>query len=187
LSKLCAICGDNITFLSENSLSKEYKQIKICFTCYEYLATAIKGNGVAVERLQDRYRNDISKNIVNYIDSFDKKIDIPHKRNNHKKDEFMNIISNDLSKGNKKDRDKLKTNIIRLDKLSDAKKDRLIRIKIIASILLFISLLFGLLFSFYLVTQGHGVMLAIVMVIVSLGFAFVFYAIKTFLSTILDD
>lgn len=188
LSKDCAICGEKISFLSENILSRDHAKTKICFTCYEYVATIIKGNKKALEILRGRYRADISPQVVGYIDSLNADADIAPKAKAPQKDEFMDMINGKSTDVQTKisDQNTPITNIIRFDKLADAKNDKLIRIQIICTILMFCSLLGGLLFSFYLFTQGFGVMLGAVMAIVSVGFAIIFYCIKAFLSVILD-
>ncbi|MEX1377810.1 MAG: hypothetical protein AB1Z23_10135 [Eubacteriales bacterium] len=187
MSKQCAICGDKIQMMSEYNLSKDHKNVKICFTCYEYVATAMKGNPEAIKRLKQRYKDDISAKISGFVESMDKKVDFASKKSEHKKDEFMKLMSNDLSKEKNTEKHASSYNIIRLDKLSEAKKDRLIRIKIISSALVFAFLALGLLFSFYLFTQGYGGAIAIVMAIVSIGFSILFAFIKTVLSVILDS
>jgi len=188
LSKRCAICGDSITFLSENKISQNHSDIKICFTCYEYVATAHKGSRKAVEIIKGRYREDVSDKVVKYINSLEK--DIMPKESKKREDTFMELMNNDLSELKKKeDKQKAspKNNIIRLDKLSEAKKDRLIRIRIISTILTYVFGLFGFLFSIYILTQGYGAMLALVTLIMSAGFTAVFGFIKTVLSVILDE
>ena len=187
MAKQCAICGEKIQMMSEYNLSKDHKNTKICFTCYEYVATAMKGNSAAVDRLKKRYRDDISGKVSDFISSIEKSSDSDASKSEPEKDTFMKLMSNDLSKEGEKANREAQYNIIRLDKLSDAKKDRLIRIKIIANALTFVFLAGGLLFSFYIFTQGYGGMLALVMAIVSVGLSILFSFIKNILSVILDD
>lgn len=186
MSKHCAICGEKITFASDYNLSKDYKNIKICFTCYEYVATSMKGSNKAIEILKSRYREDIDSKIAKYINSFN--VDIQPKKA-AKKDEFMDLMSNDISRiqPSKNEEKPAKRTIIRLDKLTEAKKDRLLRIRIISTILSFVFLVFGLLFSFYIFTQGYGAVLAVVMASVSAGFTVVFAFIKSIISIIVNE
>lgn len=187
MSKNCAICGTKMGFNADYSLSKDYKNIKICFVCYEYAATCMKGNRRAAEILQGRYTVDIDPKIAKYINSFN--VDIQSKKNNKNKDGFMDLLGNDLSqvqteKASKKTN---KQNIFRLNKLSEAKKDRLIRIKIASKIMAFIFVFFGLLLSFYLFTQGYGSMISAVTAIFSIGFSIIFIFIINLISIILNE
>jgi len=146
LSKQCAICGSPITFLSENKLSKEHSDIKICFTCYEYLATAHKGSKKAVEILKSRYRPDIEGKVSRYINSLN--IDIMPKTNKSPDDNFMELMSNDLSQINKKKpmpKNMQKSNIIRFDKLTEAKKEKLKRISMTSKVLVYVFFAIGFL------------------------------------------
>jgi len=187
LSKKCAICGEKINFLSENSLSSDYKNIKICFTCYEYVATGMKGSKKAIDILKSRYRSDIADKVKKYIDS--QNIEVGSKNAEEAKDTFIDLVSSNVAEKEKsvvKHKSTEKPNIIWVDKLSDAKRDKLIRIKIVSSILLFVFVLFGPLASFYLFTQGYGGPESIIMLVVSLGFALVFGFIKAILTAVIN-
>ncbi|MBN2879559.1 MAG: hypothetical protein JXN65_08005 [Clostridia bacterium] len=187
MSKKCAICGEKINFLSENSLSSDYKNIKICFTCYEYVATGSKGSKKAIDILKSRYRSDIADKVKKYIDS--QNIDVGRKSAEEEKDTFIDLVSsneNGKEKTGVKQNSTEKNNIIWMDKLSDAKRDRLIRIKIASTMLLFAFALFGPLASLYLFTQGYGGAESIIMLVVSLGFALVFGFIKAILTAVIN-
>ena len=172
MSKKCAVCGEKISILSENKLG-ENTDVKICFTCYEYAATAMKGNRKAINLLRNRHKEDIADKVVKYIDSLD--VDIAPKNKNNTRDEFMDLMDNDLSNLKKKEEktnSRVKTKIVRLDKLPEAKKDKLIRLNILSTVLFFVFPFLGLLFSFYILVQGYGVILATVVASVSIGIAF---------------
>ena len=150
MSKKCAICGSPITFLSENKLSKEHSDIKICFTCYEYLATAHKGSKKAVEILKSRYRPDIGGKVSKYINSLN--IDIMPKTNKSPDDNFMELMSNDLSQINKKkpmSKNIQKSNIIRFDKLTESKKAKLTKIRMTSRVLVYVFFAIGFLFGLH--------------------------------------
>ena len=187
MSKKCAICGEQINFMSENSLSSDYKNIKICFTCYEYVATGSKGSKKAIDVLKSRYRSDIADKVKKYIDSLN--IDVGRKSGDEAKDTFVELVSSEEAgkgKGGARNKGAEKTNIIWVDKLSDAKRDKLIRIKIASTILLFAFILFGPLASLYLSTQGYGGPESIIMLVASLGFAIVFGFIKAILAAMIN-
>ena len=152
------------------------------------MATAHKGNKKAVELLKGRFKDDIDSKVAKYINSLD--MDIMPKESKKQEDAFMELMSNDLLEAKQKERNSKtspKNNIIHLGKLSESKKNKLIKVKIAASILMYAFVLFGFLFSVYILTQGYGAILSIIMFVVSTGFAAAFGFIKTFISVILDE
>ena len=117
MSKQCAICGDKIQMMSEYSLSKDHRNVKICFKCYEYVATAMKGNGTAVERLKSRYKEDISEKVSVFIESMGNGAKKSESNKEKKPDEFMELMSNDISKEKVSEKPAAPYNIIKLDNL----------------------------------------------------------------------
>lgn len=185
MSKYCVVCGEKIAFLAENKLSKEHPKHNICFSCYEYIATINKGDSIAHSLLKKRYSKNISTEVASYISSLVKRAQT--KGNTEKttsKDSFIDMVS-DKQKNESTNREN--TNILRFDKLSAAKHDKLTRVKILSTICMFCTILFGALLSFYIFTQGYGMMLAIVMLISSVVFTIIFYCIRVVLSVVLDE
>ncbi len=95
MRKKCSICGAEINFMSEYNLRKGAKD-KICFECYQHVATAIKGEQKSVDILHKRYKSGISKTVTDYIDKIDKdssiKVNAPEN-----KDTFYDLVGNTIN------------------------------------------------------------------------------------------
>lgn len=185
MSKTCSICNNKISFMSEYNLKKGSKQ-KICFECYEQLATALKGKQQSIDILRHKYKDNISKEVTQYIDAIEKDISTKPTNKLSNKDIFMDLAANTI-KPEITPKANHKKSIVYIGNLSNEKVAKLKTVKIVSNLCFIALLLIVPISSFYVLQVIKSPLNAAITFVAGLFIIVLFYLIKVLANTILDE